>query len=206
MENYILITLLLRELANSMCIIYKNKTLDKQCLFSKKEYLCNLKYRQIIITKQFRKQGFTLIELVLVIILIGMVIAFYPNTTQSNPDVYLRWSVQNISQVIQRANYLAQAMNQTYMIQFNSSYMTVTNNSNNQAAWLGSDNIRYGTGIYTAVSSSKGIQFDAKGTPYSIYGFPVTQNIAITFINSVGTKAQVQINSVGQVNNQIGVP
>lgn len=137
-----------------------------------------------------KKTGFTLIELVMVIIVIGIVWIII--SIKFGTSVNISAQAKQLANDIRYAQNLAMARNQRYKLTTLGSRYKVQNNSSGYEEY----NIDLGAGTsmtgYTII-------FDTQGIPYDASSNPISSNVTITLSGAGETSNVTIIPTTGQV-------
>ena len=127
-----------------------------------------------------RQRGFTLIELILVIIIIGIITAAYASVILpgNGAGIRLNSTANQVATDIRLAQSLAMSLNQRRQVNFSANSYGVTDTSNNPA-WLNSATITFNPMISITSTTPASIIFNGRGVPYSKNTTPLTGNFQV---------------------------
>ena len=156
-----------------------------------------------------RQSGFTLIELVLVLIIVGILAAASVKVLlpDNGGGVRVNTTANQVATDIRVAQSIAMALSQHTQVTFSANSYSVTNITNNPATplWLNSGSIAFNPMISIATTSpSSTLVFDGFGVPYSNSTTPLTGFFQITLQATTGDRRLIQVTpSTGNVGVSI---
>ena len=143
-------------------------------------------------------KGFSLIEVIIVIVLIGIIAVTVGIRSTGTTSLNLAGSAQTLGQDIQLTQILAMSYNQPYQIQFSQHSYQIVSGKNTPYVHPSGQVISLSNEI-TIKTSNNPLIFDAMGQLISANGNPLSKDASITLNSTQDKKTLRIINQTGFV-------